>query len=495
MSSQSDTIKTRNNFWHTFIALLFACQITPTTAQAQNPQTQIPADNSGGQQTQTATVPLRFPGEAIFNANPPFLTGVAVDQKDRRYREGQKLKVQFMAEKDAYLYLIYHQADGSSLLLFPNFAERVNRVAAGQPIVVPASEKDVRFRVQAPFGEEVLQVIASVEPIAELNGLLGGAAVFPQVTPELLGQLAERLKTVTATWTEHRVPLLTEAAAKPSSPSPAKRIGLFIGIGRYANPKLAATHDELGQSAVAMHDLLLKQGRLDPSNTRLVVNEQATKANLEELIVRWLPSVSQPGDTVFLYFSGHAGQFAADDTGEPSRQERMIGPYDLNAGSEDMPVAQRMAIYRQSSVSSRTLARWLQELSGRQIVCIFDTCHSGGLFREKAVKNLTKDFLVSESKQLKAVAQMNMLVLSSCAEDEQSLFEGTRNKTMWFTYCLTEAIEVAELPRPLTVQAAFEYSKKRMRELLREGNAGREQEPQMIDTALLPIDLIPVPSH
>ena len=35
--------------------------------------------------------------------------------------------------------------------------------------------------------------------------------------------------------------------------------------------------------------------------------EQATKARLEELIARWLPSVSQPGDTVFIYFSGHAG--------------------------------------------------------------------------------------------------------------------------------------------------------------------------------------------
>ena len=278
------------------------------------------------------------------------------------------------------------------------------------------------------------------------------------------------------------------AKEPPAPDQPARRIGLFVGIGKYLHPEFAHTHVELGNSAVVMHELMRKQGQLDPQRTRLVLDQQATKANLQELIVRWLPSVSRPGDTVFLYFSGHAGQFDAEDTGEPSRKEQTIGPYDLNAGPDNLPIAQRMAIYRASNISSRTLARWLQELSGRQIVCIFDTCHSGGLFRSKG---LGKDFLVNESAQMKAVAQMNMLVLASCAADEQSLFEGTRNTTMWFTYCLTEAIEQANLPRPLMVHTAFEYSRKRMRSLLQEGNAGREQEPQIVDTTLLPVELIP----
>ena len=41
------------------------------------------------------------------------------------------------------------------------------------------------------------------------------------------------------------------------------------------------------------------------------------------------------------------------------------------------------------------------------------------------------------------------------------------------------------------VQDAHEYTRVRMRTLLQQGNAGREQEPQMTDTALLPIELIP----
>ncbi len=432
--------------------------------------------------------PHHFPGEALFNANPPFLTGVAVDHKEAAYQEGQKLRIQFMAERDAHLYLIYHQADGVSLLLFPNVAQKLNRVPGGKPLVIPTSEKDLRIRIQAPFGREVLQVLATVEPVADLNDLVGRTDQFPIVSPEVMATISGRLLKAPATWTEHRVPIQTVAkAARPPERRP-DRIGLFVGIGKYAHPEHGPTHAELGHSAEVMHDLMLKHGRLDPQRTRLVMNEHATKANLQEQITRWLPSVSQPGDTVFLYFSGHAGQFAIQDPGESSRQQQYIGPYDLNSGTQNMSVPQRMQIYRASNISSRELARWLEELPGRQIVFIFDTCHSGGLFRSKG---FDAGFMTAEASQIKALAQMNMLVLASCAADEQSLFEGTKNKTMWFTYCLTEAIENPSSSRPLTVQAAFDYSRQRMRTLLREGNAGREQEPQMTDMALLPIELIP----
>lgn len=432
--------------------------------------------------------PLRFAGELLFNANPPFLTGVTVDRQDGIYREGQKLRIQFMAEQDAFLYLIYHQADGASLLLFPNLAQKANRVSAGRPMVIPASEKDLRIRIQAPFGREVLQVLATKEPIAELDGLVGSKDQFPPVAADLIAALAPRLLSNPTLWTEHRVPIRTVAKEAVPVQRKAQRVGLFIGIGEYAHPEFAPTHEELGYSAKVMHDLMLSQGQLDPQRTQLVMNEQATKANMQELITHWLPSVSQPGDTVFIYFSGHAGQYETQDPAEPRRMESSIGPYDLNAGEVSMPANQRQAIYRESNISSGTLARWLEELQGRQIVFILDTCHSGGLFRSKAFE---KNFMAQQAKQLKALAQMNMLVLASCAADEQSLFEGTRNKTMWFTYCLTEAIEQEDSPRPLAAQSAFEYAKNRMKTLLEEGNAGREQEPHLVDTALLPIDLIP----
>jgi len=458
----------------------------PQRATQQRPPTISP---SGRQDRRPipATPPLRFPGEALFNGRPPFLAGVVVDREDHVYQEGDKVRIRGIANHDANLYMIYHQADGASLLIFPNVVQRSSHVAAGKPILVPASERELRIRIQGPFGREVLQVLATLEPLKELNDLVGSTQQFPVVSPQLLGRIGKRLQEHPQTWTEHRVPIETVANQPLPPQRKADRVGLFIGIGKYLHPPNAPTHEELGHSAVVMHDLMLNLGGLDPQRTRLMMNEQATKRNIEEQITRWLPSVSKPGDTVFIYFSGHAGRIETADSDEPGRMESTIGPYDLSPGEANMTPEQHHAIWRETNITSQELARWMEELSGRQIVFILDTCHSGGLLRTKA---LGKDFFVKEAAGVKAVAQMNMVVLTACAEDEQSLFEGTPNTTMWFTYCLSQIMEKPDRPHPLTVQTTFADSVRLMRQLLHQGNAPREQEPQMTDTALMPIVLL-----
>jgi hypothetical protein len=437
----------------------------------------------------SANVPaLDFPGAGLWNGQPPFLASVAVDRADGVYRDGDKLRVQFVAERDAYLYLLYHQADGHSLLLFPNEAQSNNRTAARQRVVIPGPGDEYRFRIRPPLGREVLQVLATVQPAGELDALVVKLGRAPAVPPSVLARLAERLRKDPTGWTEHRVPLQTLAKAAEPPPRPAARVGLFIGIGKYLHPECAPTHKELSHSAEVLHQLLLRHGKLDPQRTRLVLDEQATKANLEQLLVRWLPSVSQPGDTVFIYFSGHAGQMDCLDGSEPDGKDECLGPYDLEGYREGDTPEQARARFRQTNILDDTLARWLEELHGRQVVLILDTCFSGGVVE---AKQLAKKLLANEVQRVKDIAQMNTLVLASCASDEQSLFEGTRSGTMWFTHCLIEAIETAAGHRPLTVQQAFELSRVRMRQLLREGNAAREQEPQMTDNILLPVPLVP----
>jgi hypothetical protein len=449
----------------------------PSSFSAANPTDAQPAD-----------MPPHFPGAELFNNQPPFLAGVAVNRADGVYRDGEKLSVQFQSERAAHLYLIYHQADGTSVLMFPNQAQPNNRVPAREPVIIPGLGEPFRFRIRPPLGTEVLQVLAALSPLNELDNLVQPTDRFPVVSNEIIAKLRDRMAKDPTSWTEHRVPIHTIAKHVDPETRTPERVGLFIGIGKYLHPEFAPTHEELGRSAAVMHDLMLKHGGLDPERARLVLNEQATKSNLEELIARWLPSVSQPGDTVFIYFSGHAGQLETNDRSETDGRDETLGPYDLNAGASNLPFEQRQEIYRRSNILDDTLARWLQELQGRQIVLILDTCHSGGVVQGKS---LARSFLASEAARVKDITQLNTLILASCAADEQSLFEGTRNKTMWFTYCLTEAIESAGLPRPLSVQQAYDYSRRRMRELLREGNAAREQEPQMTDNVLLPVVLAP----
>ena len=456
------------------VFLIAACGTNVAIAQVQ-PAGELPL-----------ALPLEFPGAAIFNDEPPFLAGVAVDHASHTYREGEKLRIQFLAEKEAHLYLLYHQADGSSLLLFPNTAHRDCRVPAGKPIVIPPPGEEFRFRIRPPLGTEVLQVIAATGPLAELERL--SASGTTTASAKLLNDLAKELAGDRSSWTEHRLPIHTVAQDDRTARKRA-RVGLFIGIGQYEHPQVAPGHIELRRSAELMHELMLRHGGLDSTRTLLVCDEKATRANLQKLIAHWLPSVTQPGDTVFLYYSGHAGQSPTSDASEPDGQDETIGPYDLAARREGETYEQALARYRQSNITDDTLARWLENLQGRQVVVILDTCFSGGVVADKG---LPKSLLDDEAVRIKDIAQLNTLVLTSCAADEQSLIEGTSNKTMWFTYCLTEAIQAAAAKgQPLTVQDAGRYAQRRMRQLLTEGNAPREQEPAMADKIGLPVLLIP----
>ena len=130
----------------------------PTKPDATPPSPQPPATNPA-------------PGDGLVNTQPGFLAGVAVDPPGGKYQEGQKLVVRFQAEKEAHVYLLYYQADGQCLLLFPNQAHAESRVAAKSPVTIPAAGENFRFRVRSPFGEEAMQVLASAKPIDELEQL------------------------------------------------------------------------------------------------------------------------------------------------------------------------------------------------------------------------------------------------------------------------------------------------------------------------------------
>ena len=115
-----------------------------------------------------------LPCANLSNGAPTFLAHVAVDHVDGVYREGETLSVQFAAERESRLYLLYHQADGRCVLLFPNPARSDNLVLGRQIVRVPNPDEPFRFRVGPPFGVEVLQVVAAGRPVAELDALAAG---------------------------------------------------------------------------------------------------------------------------------------------------------------------------------------------------------------------------------------------------------------------------------------------------------------------------------
>ena len=79
------------------------------------------------------------------------------------------LELKVRCEDDAYLYVLYQQADGKIYQIFPNSGQPDNRVKAMQDVQVPALDDAFRWVVGPPFGKEIIKVIASKKPVDALS--------------------------------------------------------------------------------------------------------------------------------------------------------------------------------------------------------------------------------------------------------------------------------------------------------------------------------------
>jgi len=430
------------------------------------------------------TVPP-FPGSALFNDRAPFLAGVKVNHNDLTYREGETLSMEFTAEREAYLYLLYHQADGTSLLLFPNEAQIDCRVAARQWVAIPPAGDDFRFRVSAPFGTEVLQVLATLKPAGELDALVQKTGRAASVSQDVINSLHNRLRNDLDNWTEHRVPIRTVSQTQQVASRQATRVGLFVGVNKFeaAESKHPANNERFRMGAELMAQTMIDRGGLDRQKTKTLVGEQATRDNIETAITRWLPSVTQPGDTVFIFYAAHGALIKNVDGTKPDGKDGVLTTYNNGFQSQKLSEDDWDAQARQHFISDGALARWLQELPGRQIALIISSCHAGSMIDAK----LLAKFASREAARVKGISALNVTVLASCAPDESTLSDP--KKPVWLATYLAEAM--TRLPAPVTLQRAFDYYRQAHRTRLQQDGGTGFHEPVLTDTALLPIVLAP----
>lgn len=86
------------------------------------------------------------------------------------YKKGDKLTVFVRASNDCYLYLIYHDADGNDILIYPNARQASNRILGGVIYQIPDARDTFDFKVQLPFGSELIKAVVANASLPELNG-------------------------------------------------------------------------------------------------------------------------------------------------------------------------------------------------------------------------------------------------------------------------------------------------------------------------------------
>lgn len=477
--------------------------------------------------------------ENIQQRQPGFLVRVDVDRSTRSYGEGDPLAVRVNCEEDAYIYVLYKQADGRVYQIFPNSGQRNNLLKARQALQVPATDDRFRWQIGPPYGKEVVKVIASKQPIEKLSEAQMRTKQFNPISREQMkGIEVEIGEEAPAAWAEDQVEISTYERGQQQIDSAARRYGVFLGVSEYLfnqqvrvategknEMNLPCCHRDARQLAQIMHEV----GRLD--DVRVYTNEQSTRARFEQAVTGWLASVSRPGDTVVIYFSGHGGQLNDDNGDEGDGKDEILLPHDyLSSGAilglmeqekqgkldprfaPVLAAARRVIaqaptvekgieiLERGTGVSDDLFGHWLQRLAGRQVIVIFDICHAGGFAnQEKSLLSSAAafDFMDKELDRLKDLGQPDTALFAACRAQEVSRIHKSRELSV-MTHYLLDSIQRASAA--LALKDASPQITAGMRDYYEQLNADRRSrgeqqltphEPVLYDYCIRPALLKP----
>lgn len=157
------------------------------------------------------------------------------------------------------------------------------------------------------------------------------------------------------------------ANAEESITHPPSDRALLIGINQYRSkdvPQLTGTANDVS----AFHAMLTSQLGFKDSEIKELKDAQATKEGILNALDQWLAQGSKPGSRIVLYYSGH-GHWTQDRSGdEADGMDEVLIPHDA------MKTGQNWLL--DDEISER-----LQRLKDRQVLAVFDSCHSGTVTR------------------------------------------------------------------------------------------------------------------
>ena len=197
---------------------------------------------------------------------------------------------------------------------------------------------------------------------------------------------------------------------------------VVIGVNQYRDPGIPDLKGAAQDAWSFYHYLTHKDGaQIHPARTKLLINEKATKANIEEALGEFLTQAC-PQDQVIIYFAGHGAP-------EPDR------PDDAFLLTHDTRLSRLVS----TALSMQQLPQFLtwRTNSAGKLIFLVDACHSGSIqfpgsrgFTQVSTQERNIEQLRAKSllKSLSTVSnsQSGWGVISSSAADQLSA-EGGRD--------------------------------------------------------------------
>lgn len=152
----------------------------------------------------------------------------------------------------------------------------------------------------------------------------------------------------------------------------AAQKALLIGVGDY--PHLPPSAQLIGPAndLRAMSSFLKSHWKFEPSDIRILKDEDATKNNILTSISGWLAEETRPGDRVVIYYSGHGSHVPDRNGDEEDGEDETFVPSDYG----------RRGNVAEDMVLDDEIGRALAALPGREVILIADSCHSGTINRD-----------------------------------------------------------------------------------------------------------------
>ncbi|MEA2237230.1 MAG: hypothetical protein QOC81_1954 [Thermoanaerobaculia bacterium] len=144
---------------------------------------------------------------------------------------------------------------------------------------------------------------------------------------------------------------------------------LVVGVEKYGDSRVPETPGCVLDATQTAAFLQTKFG-FAPAAIKVLTNEQATAASIEQEFRHWLVEGTQPGDRVFFLYAGHGSQLPDDNGDEADGLDETIAPYDVNPETGA------------GEVRDDVFDEMIALLSGRRAVLVFDSCHSGTISRD-----------------------------------------------------------------------------------------------------------------
>lgn len=379
-----------------------------------------------------------------------FYVNVSVNHENRVYEEGDMMKVSVTSSRDGYLYLLYKDASGNSALLFPNKFHQSNKINANQETLVPSVLMNFDLKTMAPFGKELLQAIVTSAPIehSSVTNFRGCDSVkiltetdlknFSETLSRAMGVVA-RDEDENSEMAEFTMQITTKAKGQPLAEQSGKRIFVGICASRYTDrmiPPLPACRGDM----TAIGKFFAESPAIDADKSLVYIDEDVTKEKIHDLFFDYLPKETNPGDEIIIYWTGHGGRCSDTNGDEADGFDETLVLYDSKRTDP------------KTQLRDDEFGRWVQNLSGRKILFILDTCHSSGLGNlakgltdKPDDANLKWDFGFSECSLIKDIGQSNLALIASCAQSELSLVRPDHDMSVMTWYIMEELKKIKDL--------------------------------------------------